>query len=212
MSGSLLITAVGGGASVGQKQPRQAALAAAGQRPGDHDRRQRCRTLHGMSQHGSRQPSEKASHEGRCLHLIWIARRPRRPDRSSPQEGDRGCPGATARQVLATARQAQRERQPSGKPTTSPPRVIPPEYGPDTIQRPRPNTPEGQWSTNTTCNGPPPAALPHRQANAAPWVHCSSDDYGSRVERRDGCHPVHGDGVPSVLGLVGRRVLAGLLA
>ena len=64
--------------------------------------------------------------------------------------------------VLATARQAQRERQPSGKPTTSPPRVIPPEYGPDTIQRPRPNTPEGQWSTNTTCNGPPPAALPHR--------------------------------------------------
>jgi hypothetical protein len=37
--------------------------------------------------------------------------------------------------VLATARQAQRERQPSGKQTTSSPRMIPPEYGPDTIKR-----------------------------------------------------------------------------
>ena len=37
--------------------------------------------------------------------------------------------------VLATAHQARRERQPSGKQTTSSPRMIPPEYGPDTIKR-----------------------------------------------------------------------------
>ena len=43
--------------------------------------------------------------------------------------------------VLATAHQAQRKRQPSGKQTTSPPRVIPPEYGPDTIRRPEPEHP-----------------------------------------------------------------------